>query len=69
MAEKLTVEHVADAMKDIDIAILSTHSPGDVITSRPMSNNRDVRFDGTSYYFSQEDAQCVKDIARKKQER
>ena len=40
MTETLTIEHVADAMKDIDIAILSTHSPGDAITSRPMSNNR-----------------------------
>ena len=67
MTEALTLNHVADAMQDIDIAIMSTHSPGDAITSRPMSNNSDVRFDGTSYYFSQEDAQCVKDIARKKQ--
>jgi general stress protein 26 len=64
MAEALTLDHVADAMKGIDIAIMSTHAEGKAIASRPMSNNGDVRYDGTSYFFSYEGASCVADIGR-----
>ena len=49
-------------MKGIDIAILSTHTEGKAIANRPMSNNGDVRYDGTSYFFSYDGAQCVSDI-------
>ena len=64
MAEALTLDHVADAMKDIDIAIMSTHAENKAIVSRPMSNNGDVRYDGISYFFSYEGASCVEDIRR-----
>jgi general stress protein 26 len=64
MPEKLELSHVADAMKGIDIAILSTHGDGDHIANRPMSNNGDVRYEGTSYFFSYEQAQCVSDIGK-----
>lgn len=59
-----TLEHIADAMAGIDIAILSTRSENGAISSRPMSNNGDVRFDGTSFFFSYEGAQSVADIRR-----
>lgn len=64
MAEALTLDHVADAMKGIDIAIMSTLAASRAIASRPMSNNGDVRYDGTSYFFSYEGASCVEDIRR-----
>ena len=55
---------VAEKMKGIDIAILSTHTENGEIASRPMSNNGDVTYDGTSYFFTTEDARCVSDIER-----
>ena len=64
MSETLTLDHVAGAMKGIDIAILSTHGEDNAIASRPMSNNRDVKYDGTSYFFSYEGASCIADIRR-----
>jgi general stress protein 26 len=51
MAE-MTLSDIAEKMRDIDIAMLSTHTDGGIIASRPMSNNRDVEFDGDSYYFT-----------------
>ena len=55
---------VAEKMKGIDIAILSTHTDNGEIASRPMSNNGDVTYNGTSYFFTTEDARCVRDIER-----
>jgi general stress protein 26 len=64
MADKLSIDHVSDIMKGLDVAVLSTHTEGGVIANRPMSNNGDVRYNGTSYFFSYEGAQCVSDVAR-----
>jgi general stress protein 26 len=55
---------IAKQMAGIDIAILSTHAEGGEIASRPMSNNGDVTYDGTSYYFTYEQARAVSDIQR-----
>lgn len=59
-----TLAALAEKMKDIDFAMLSTHAEGGAIGSRPMSNNRDVDYDGDSYYFTTEDTLMVQDIAR-----
>jgi general stress protein 26 len=64
MSEKLTLEHVASEMQGIDIAILSTHTSDGGIACRPMSNNGDVKYDGSSFFFSYEQASCVSDIGR-----
>ena len=63
-AEKLTLKAVSEKTSGIDVAILSTHGQGEEIANRPMSNNGDVEFDGTSYFFSYSGAQCVSDIER-----
>jgi general stress protein 26 len=55
---------IAKEMAGIDIAILSTHTEGGEIANRPMSNNGDVTYDGTSFYFSYEQARAVSDIER-----
>ena len=55
---------IAKEMAGIDIAILSTHAENGEIANRPMSNNGDVAYDGTSYYFSYEQARAVSDIER-----
>jgi general stress protein 26 len=59
---KKPLAEVADEMKGIDIAILSTHTENGEIANRPMSNNRDVAYDGTLYYFTYEQARAVSDI-------
>lgn len=63
MASKMLAD-VARDMAGIDIAILSTHTENDEIASRPMSNNGDVAYDGTSYYFTSEATRTVSDIVR-----
>jgi len=59
---KKSLAEVAKEMAGIDIAILSTHTANGEIANRPMSNNGDVAYDGTSYYFTYEDARAVSDI-------
>lgn len=54
--------HIAEAMKDIDFVMLNTRTKGDHIGARPMSNNRQVDYDGDSYYFTWHDCLMVKDI-------
>ena len=56
--------HLAKAMKDIDFVMLNTHTTGGQIGARPMSNNRQVDYDGDSYYFTWEDCRMVDDIKR-----
>lgn len=58
-----TLEEIAKRMAGIDIAILSTHTSAGQIANRPMSNNGDVSYNGTSYYFTYEQARTVSDIA------
>lgn len=59
-----TLADIAQDMAGIDIAILSTHTENGEIANRPMSNNGDVAYDGTSYYFSYEQARAISDIER-----
>jgi general stress protein 26 len=62
-----TLSDIAEKMKDIDFTMLSTHAEGGAIGARPMSNNREVDYDGDSWYFTWEDALMVADIARDRQ--
>lgn len=61
---KKSLSEIAEQMAGIDNAILSTHTEGGEIANRPMSNNGDVTYDGTSYYFTYEQARAVSDIQR-----
>ncbi len=59
----LTIAEIADRMRDIDFAMLLTHSDGGTIAGRPMSNNGEVAYDGDSHYFSYDSARTIDDIA------
>ena len=61
---KKPLTEIAQEMKGIDIAILSTHTENGEIANRPMSNNGDVAYDGTSYYFTYVHTRAVSDIQR-----
>src|SRR4051812_2689348 len=61
MAEK-TLRYISTKMKDLDLCMMNTIGARGAINSRPMSNNRDVRYDGNSYFFSNMDTHKVKDL-------
>ena len=61
---QLSLEDIAQKMRKIDITMMSTHTSGEEIAARPMSNNRDVDYDGQSYYFAMDDTRTVKDISK-----
>ena len=61
MAE-LKLADISEKMRDIDFAMLSTRTEGGMIAARPMSNNRQVEFDGDSYFFTCENTRTVRDI-------
>ena len=61
---KKSLAEIAKEMAGIDIAILSTHAENGEIANRPMSNNGDVAYDGTSYYFTYENTRSISDIQR-----
>lgn len=63
MAE-MTLSDIAGRMKDIDFCMLTSKSADGQLSTRPMSNNRDVEYDGDSWFFAYEDAGFVGDIAR-----
>lgn len=60
----MTITDLAKKMRDIDFAMLATHTDGGAIAERPMSNNRDVAYDGDSYSFTSEQTRMVADIER-----
>ena len=63
MADK-TLNDISEEMRDIDFCLLSTRTDGGAIAARPMSNNREVEFDGDSYFFTWADSRTVEDIGR-----
>ncbi|GAC1408563.1 MAG: pyridoxamine 5'-phosphate oxidase family protein [Novosphingobium sp.] len=58
----MTMSDVAEAMRDIDFCTLATVTDGGAIAARPMSNNRDVAFDGDAWFFSSDDTRMAADI-------
>jgi general stress protein 26 len=61
-SDRKSLSEIAGRMRDIDVAMLSTHTEDGRIGSRPMSNNRDVEYDGKSYYFTWDGSRMVSDI-------
>lgn len=57
-----TLTELAERMRDIDFTMLSTRAPNGAIGARPMSNNRQVEYDGDNFFFTTDDAQMVHDI-------
>jgi general stress protein 26 len=58
----LTLQDISEKMRDIDFAILSTRTSGGAIAARPMSNNRQVEYDGDNFFFTLQDTGSVRDI-------
>ena len=60
----MTLKELSDKMRKIDFCMMSTRDPSRGVSSRPMSNNGDVEYDGDSWFFSFEDTRKVTAIAR-----
>lgn len=60
----MTLKDLSKKMADIDFAMLTTKTKLGQLSSRPMSNNGEVDFDGDSYYFTWEDSRMTSDIER-----
>ncbi|MDO4263521.1 MAG: pyridoxamine 5'-phosphate oxidase family protein [Deinococcus sp.] len=65
MASK-TLKDVAAKMRGMDLCMLTTVSDYGRLASRPMSNNGEVEYDGTSYFFTWADSRMVHDIEKNK---
>lgn len=63
MAE-MSLADIAEKMRDIDFTILSTRTENGAIAGRPMSNNREVGFDGDAFFFACDHTRTVQDIER-----
>ncbi len=51
----------AQRMRELDICMLSTTGPEGVST-RPMSNNAQVEYDGDTWFFAPRDSKAVREI-------
>ncbi len=60
----LSLKDISEKMRDMDFAMLSTRSEDGSIAARPMSNNRQVDFDGDSFFFTLDSTRTVADIRR-----
>ena len=56
---ELTLSDISEKMRDIDFAMLSTRTSGGQIAARPMSNNRQVDYDGDNYFFTCQDTGTI----------
>ncbi|GGD45082.1 pyridoxamine 5'-phosphate oxidase [Erythrobacter arachoides] len=59
-----TLAQIAEDMKDIDFCMLTSRAQDGSIGGRPMSNNSEVEYEGTSYFFTTDDTRMVENIAR-----
>lgn len=64
MATKATLKSIAKMMKGIDLCMLTTSDARGASSSRPMSNNGDVDYDGKSYFFTKNDSRMVREIKK-----
>jgi general stress protein 26 len=62
MAEELTLKDISEKMRDIDFAMLSTKTANGAIAARPMSNNRQVDYDGDNHFFTLDSTGSVREI-------
>ena len=59
---ELSLHDLAKKMAKLDFTMMSTRRQDGGITARPMSNNGDVEYDGSSYFFAYADSRKVQEI-------
>ena len=56
------MKELAAQLKELDYGMLTTTTSRGHLASRPMSNNREVDYDGSSHYFTWANSRMVRDI-------
>jgi general stress protein 26 len=59
---ELSLKDISEKMRDIDFTMLATKTERGAIAARPMSNNRQVDYDGDNYFFTLQQTGTIKDI-------
>lgn len=62
MSRTLTREDVTASMRGMDLCFMATLSADGAISSRPMSNNGQVDWDGSNWFFSNGDTRKVREL-------
>ncbi|MBB3545435.1 pyridoxamine 5'-phosphate oxidase family protein [Rhizobium sp. BK399] len=57
----MTLQELSEKLRKIDVCMMTTYS-GNVLSSRPMSNNGEVEYDGDSWFFSYEATRKIYDL-------
>ena len=58
------ITEIAGLLKDIDICMFATRGEDGELHARPMSNNREVEWDGDSWFFAPADGRLVAELER-----
>lgn len=58
------IPEIAERLKAIDTCMLATHGDDGELHARPMSNNGQVEWDGSSWFFAPADGRLVAEIRR-----
>ncbi|ALW88046.1 pyridoxamine 5'-phosphate oxidase family protein [Deinococcus actinosclerus] len=61
-----TLNDLARLMRGLDLCLLTTTTAHGLLGSRPMSNNGEVDYDGTSHFFTWSESRAAQDIAKNK---
>lgn len=59
---QMSLRDISDAMKQIDICMMTTKTASGALESRPMSNNREVAYDGDAYFFADGSSSAAREI-------
>lgn len=62
--QKMT--QLARKMRGLDLCLMTTVTSYGRLASRPMSNNGEVEYNGTSYFFTWADSRTARDIGKNK---
>lgn len=58
----LDLKQLSAKMRDIDTCLLCTKTVGGAIAARPMSNNQNVEWDASAWFFARDDSGMVDDL-------
>jgi general stress protein 26 len=62
--DEKSLKDVSELMRDIDFCMLTTVGENGMLHSRPMSNNRNVQYEGDNYFFSYENKDVCSEIKK-----
>lgn len=60
----MDLKEISKIMGHIDICMMATHAEDGSIETRPMSNNREVEYDGHSYFFADKSASVYQQLRK-----